>query len=393
MNTRPKRDYHHEYFETHYSTAPTGNANKDDSNIIIMYAVTFLIVFFSLLQVFYPGRTLRDHLDFVKSVWFWMNDNIQQTWDDPGLFDDDEMAEEEEESYVADDDIHDIHYNHNPDLNHHRSANENENSNPRSNSNSILLRPIQNQVSSMYQWSQYFFYCAFDIVLEWSSYLFFGDSMYNDENNNTTNNSSSNAVGARRGGYGNGLISSSSSSSSIYGPTKHQLNQLNKKNDKSQQQQVPGQKQRSRLRGKINSLPMLEEVNPESSNHENDTIVDDKQDNNDKSSRTGEKVTSTNNKRNENASSTSPKAQAFEKTHQTITTTMPKVKNGTENIPQIDFSTNIEPAFLNDDEYPSGWLYYDPILGEVVERKQSNNAGRGLSEQQGDGVAVLWMNQ
>ena len=34
-------------------------------------------------------------------------------------------------------------------------------------------------------------------------------------------------------------------------------------------------------------------------------------------------------------------------------------------VSKIDFSTDIEPAFLNDCDYPDGWLVYDPLRGLV----------------------------
>lgn len=39
----------------------------------------------------------------------------------------------------------------------------------------------------------------------------------------------------------------------------------------------------------------------------------------------------------------------------------------------VEYNTNIEPAFLNEEDYPPGWLVYDPIRGDVVTRESLTN--------------------
>jgi hypothetical protein len=36
----------------------------------------------------------------------------------------------------------------------------------------------------------------------------------------------------------------------------------------------------------------------------------------------------------------------------------------------VSFDPNIEPAFLNDNDYPDDWMVYDPIQGKIVSRKE-----------------------
>jgi hypothetical protein len=38
----------------------------------------------------------------------------------------------------------------------------------------------------------------------------------------------------------------------------------------------------------------------------------------------------------------------------------------------VSFDPNIEPAFLNDEDYPDDWMVYDPVQGKVVSRKELN---------------------
>lgn len=61
-----------------------------------------------------------------------------------------------------------------------------------------------------------------------------------------------------------------------------------------------------------------------------------------------------------------------------IVTTQKEGDDDSENLPnrttivdRIDFSTDIEPAFLNDSDYPEGWLIYDP-LRDLIPKEEAD---------------------
>ena len=356
MNSVPSLSPHYpsshgRFHQDYQSGSDRGNSssssNYDGSNQNAMIVIVIAAIFFSTLFTLFPQhnitimiRTMLQNLVMIFKVTIpqFVAQNFKQAWDE--VCDDDEYD---------DDDVDSDQYRLRNNLGNEENISDMDMSIHEENEQDDGIGfQIQNQIQNMsyhlsyaFEWMMYIIYYVIYFILDWSPFssrglTLGGEIQSNNKNYNIDTASASN---------GNGVTHRNNINNKIYTKNSNISKAVAGKNDL--------RRRRERL-GKDIGMPVLEEVIPmDTEKIEQQQQVDE---NEDKQRRGGQIVDTDRENKKTN----------LEKSIERASTST--IKTNTS-LPHVEYSANIEPAFLNEEDYPVGWLVYDPIRGEVVTKE------------------------
>lgn len=314
-----------------------------NSNYVIFF-ILFVIFAYSTFITLFPQQQPNDgnngnllykvkhklYTLFTITIPHFAMHNVNQAWDE--IHDDDD-GERDRDNDNHDDDAnknaHDYDYKYsNCNNDNSNDKNENHPSDNSNTSNKNLLQEQQQhdlnfhtqsrfqyflfQISIAYEWILYMGYYIIDFVLDWSAFIVGGVFVIHQDPNTTTN-SSNRPISSGA----DGDTTSSGSNNNNFGANNYRATYNGGR--------FGIRRRREGFLINKNSMPILEEVPTTHTVSENIDVA----------------VTT----------NTSTSATDASK---------PLV---------VEYNGNIEPAFLNEEDYPAGWLVYDPISGEVVKKR------------------------
>lgn len=356
----------HHHYPTGTSTSTTGSIytrtsnettmNHWDNNHFISFVIIGIVLLYSTFLLLLKkaknsnneNHTNNNEMNNIKNgnwiIKLWtvtipqfISSNFKQAWDEINNNDDEDNDDDNNDDDGCDN------YGHNEDTkkqeldasNFTQTMNYNYTHN-----NNTMLQNILDRMTYCYEWMWYILYYTIDIVFDWSTFLVGG--AVGGTNRVIASNS---AVGTTTATNYRSSCSSSMTKTNGVG-TKSSNNESRKRDFLASYSK--------------NSTPMLEEVTTTPCLRNQQDHKEELQQHQQHSNNNNTRIT----KKQDIQSKTYNGGSMTASSGTQSPTTTPILQPST-----IEYNTNIEPAFLNDKDYPSGWLVYDPIWGEVVPRE------------------------